>query len=223
VLDPQQTDPPASGASPPAGAAPSPSGGGGVNRRHLIAVAAILLVAVGCAGLLRWVSGGDEAASTTPLPTYERPRWIVEAEKKRARQAEEERTRRAAVTSALEKQSAALLQGDRARFVAAIDPGAKRVAPWLTERFDSLRAMRVARWSPEVTGFTRSGIGGVTWRAKVTVNYCLVDPRCIPMTVDLHTMWELGPNTTRLTEVWADPLGEEPPPWSTSRLEAVVG
>lgn len=183
----------------------------------------VLLVAALCfAGVLYLASRkgappavGQSTAAYTPNPALQQlQRQQQEREAARA-------AARTAISTALTTQGVALLAGDQARFLGFADPSAKRVRPWLAERFGSLRAMGIARWDTSVTNFTP--YTEPRWQADVEVRYCFA-AGCTPLTAHLHTMWNLADqNAPRITEMWEYTRGRASPPWARSALKAKVG
>lgn len=123
----------------------------------------------------------------------------------------------------LDRQAAALLNGDRAGFLAVAEPAAR---PALTRRYAALRALRVTAWRPVADGVPeavdrRPG----EWRLTVTVGYCFVVPGCTPSSVELGTRWrvagEAEPLLTAVEESRATPAGARP--WEVSDLAVAVG
>ncbi|MEV6814664.1 hypothetical protein [Micromonospora sp. NPDC051296] len=130
----------------------------------------------------------------------------------------------------LNRQSAALLGGDRAGFLAIAEAGSARTE--LRRRYDSLRALRVKRWEASASGLpTETGQAG-EWRLRVQFNYCFVVAKCqtSPMVVD--TRWRDGAEP-RLLEIERSksspyvigaPSGQPGDlPWEVSELTAAVG
>ncbi|MBQ1026935.1 hypothetical protein KBX00_21495 [Micromonospora sp. C95] len=161
---------------------------------------------------------GDDGASSESANPTENPTTAA------ARQLAER------IGAQLNRQAAALLDGDRAGFLAIAETGAARTE--LRRRYDSLRALRVARWVASPSGLpTRAGEVG-EWRLRVSINYCFVTASCqlSPMVVD--TRWSDGPEP-RLLEIERsksspDVLGQasgQPGnvPWEISELTVVVG
>ncbi|MEU9737942.1 hypothetical protein AB0E12_01945 [Micromonospora chersina] len=134
-----------------------------------------------------------------------------------------ERQLRARMTAQLDRQAAALLDGDRAGFLAVAEAAAR---PALTRRYAALRALRVTAWRPVADGVPaaddrRPG----EWRLTVTVGYCFVVPGCTPSSVELGTRWRVAgdsePRLTAVEESRATPAGARP--WEVSDLAVAVG
>ncbi|RIV37275.1 hypothetical protein D2L64_16560 [Micromonospora radicis] len=130
----------------------------------------------------------------------------------------------------LDRQSAALLGGDRAGFLAIADSDTARTE--LRRRYDSLKALRVARWTARPSGLpTGAGAAG-EWRMRVSIEYCLVVRRCQPTPMVIDTRWRDGPEP-RLLEIEKskpspnryDQYSDQPGsmPWEVSELTSVVG
>ncbi|MEU1684655.1 hypothetical protein [Micromonospora sp. NPDC005707] len=124
----------------------------------------------------------------------------------------------------LDRQAAALLDGDRAGFLAVAEPAAR---PALIRRYAALRALRVTAWRPAADGVPvavdrRPG----EWRLAVTVGYCFVVPGCTPGSVELGTRWRVTgdgaePRLVAVEESGATPAGARP--WEVSDLAVAVG
>ncbi|GAA0377148.1 hypothetical protein GCM10009541_19460 [Micromonospora gifhornensis] len=130
----------------------------------------------------------------------------------------------------LNRQSAALLAGDRAGFLAIAESDTARTE--LRRRYDSLQALRVTRWSARPSGLpTGAGTPG-EWRMPVSIDYCLVLRGCQPTSIVIDTRWRDGPEP-RLLEIEKSkpspsvlgPHSEQPGsmPWEVSELTSVVG
>ncbi|GAA0583986.1 hypothetical protein GCM10010172_81180 [Paractinoplanes ferrugineus] len=193
-------------------------------RIALLIGLAVVLVAVlaGVVLVVRGASGGGTQASPTTAYTNGGNPATVETNSAAAeRDAAEERVR-AAIGEALTTQSVALLTGDKGKFVSLADAEAELVAPWLTDRFTSLRALGITRWSPTVSSITETGTA--RWSAVVDVDYCFADPCPRSLNQPLHTMWNLGdPAGPRLTEIYPGRTGRTAPPWTQSVLKALAG
>ncbi|MEU1839285.1 hypothetical protein [Micromonospora chersina] len=180
-------------------------------RWRLWAVLGLVLVLVACGvpgvlllGLVRDAAGRPAAGRDDPGTAAERQL-------------------RARMAAQLDRQAAALLDGDRAGFLAVAEPAAR---PALTRRYAALRALRVTTWRPVADGVPaaddrRPG----EWRLTVTVGYCFVVPGCTPGTVELGTRWRVAgdaePRLTAVEESRATPAGARP--WEVSDLAVAVG
>lgn len=101
------------------------------------------------------------------------------------------------ITVQLERQSAALLRGDRAGFLAIAEPA---VQADLRRRFATLRALRVSSWQARPKGLpTEAGRPG-EWRLSVEFRYCFVAPNCRPSSLLVETRWRVGGAEPRLLE-----------------------
>ncbi|MGW4157031.1 hypothetical protein ACWEDF_28155 [Micromonospora chersina] len=133
-----------------------------------------------------------------------------------------ERQLRARMEAQLDRQAAALLDGDRAGFLAVAEPAAR---PALTRRYAALRALRVTTWRPVADGVPAAADRPGEWRLTVTVGYCFVVPGCTPSSVELGTRWrvagEAEPLLTAVEESRGTPAGARP--WEVSDLAVAVG
>ncbi|MET8835681.1 hypothetical protein ABZV78_17430 [Micromonospora sp. NPDC004540] len=198
----------ASGDEQPAAAPPAPARR---RRWRLWAVVRLVLVLVACGvpgvllvGLVRDAAGRPAAGRDD-------------------RGTAAERQLRERMAAQLDRQAAALLNGDRAGFLAVAEPAAR---PALTRRYAALRALRVSAWRPAADGVPaavdrRPG----EWRLTVTVGYCFVVPGCTPSSVELGTRWRVAgdaePRLTAVEESRATPAGARP--WEVSDLAVAVG
>ncbi|MGW9197943.1 hypothetical protein [Micromonospora chersina] len=180
-------------------------------RWRLWAVLGLVLVLVACGvpgvlllGLVRDAAGRPAAGRDDPGTAAERQL-------------------RGRMAAQLDRQAAALLDGDRAGFLAVAEPAAR---PALTRRYAALRALRVTTWRPVADGVPaaddrRPG----EWRLTVTVGYCFVVPGCTPGSVELGTRWRVAgdaePRLTAVEESRATPAGARP--WEVSDLAVAVG
>ncbi|WP_406109311.1 hypothetical protein [Micromonospora globbae] len=126
------------------------------------------------------------------------------------------------IADALRRQSAALLAGDQAGFLAVADPAAHAD---LRRRFTALRALGVTTWRAEVTGLPtpvtdRPG----EWRTLVRYQYCFVAPGCRPSPVLAGTRWREDGQQPRLVAVEESKSAETGTrPWEISELVAATG
>jgi hypothetical protein len=125
------------------------------------------------------------------------------------------------VKQALTDQGTALLQGDAAGFVAAVDPSAGPLREDLTRRFNSLRQLQVKVWEPTVLDAVKVA-GDNTADVIVYVKYCYVVTTCDPMNLETKTKWNVTADGVKLLEFGvAEDLG--PRPWERSELRVAVG
>ncbi|MDG4806403.1 hypothetical protein O7634_06495 [Micromonospora sp. WMMD1120] len=126
------------------------------------------------------------------------------------------------ITAQLQRQSSALLAGDRAGYLAIADPAAHRD---LGRRFAALRALRVTGWRAEPSGLPTPITGKAgEWRLLVRFQYCFVTPNCRPSPVLIGTRWrESGdqPRLLALEESKSVETGTRP--WEISDLAVAVG
>jgi hypothetical protein len=127
------------------------------------------------------------------------------------------------ISGALSGQSAALLAGDEARFVAVADPTVASTVADLKRRFRALRALKVTRWSVAV-GAPQGPNATKHWTASLRVQYCIVVTSCRTDPVEMGSTWiERGGRVflTRITPSTNDDNG--PLPWEVSDLRVAVG
>ncbi|MEV0134763.1 basic secretory protein-like protein [Dactylosporangium sp. NPDC050688] len=125
------------------------------------------------------------------------------------------------VKQALADQGKALLSGDTAGFVAAVDPSAGALREELTRRFNSLRQLQVKVWEPTVLDAVEVAADN-TADVIVYVKYCYVVTTCDPMNIESKTKWNVTGAGVKLLEFGvAEDLG--PRPWERSELRVSVG
>jgi hypothetical protein len=137
------------------------------------------------------------------------------------------------VQAALDTQTAALLAGDEAGFLALADPANATLLADLRRRFTVLRAMRVAGWdetltaAPEpVSGAASTPVSGAPqqWRAGVELRYCFAVAGCAQVPVRVETRWIDPDGKPRLVSLGASPGADlGPRPWKVSDLRVAVG
>ncbi|WP_155214489.1 hypothetical protein [Micromonospora sp. CP22] len=133
------------------------------------------------------------------------------------------------ITAQLDKQAAALLDGDRSGFAAIAAPA---VRPDLRRRFAALRALRVTRWQGRPSGLPTSAGRPGQWRVQIEFQYCFVAPNCQPSPMVVETRWRDGaqPRLLALSKSKSSPyvngrFNGQPGalPWEISKLAVVVG
>jgi hypothetical protein len=128
------------------------------------------------------------------------------------------------IATTLNQQAAALLGGDLPGFLAPVDPANTQLRQNLTQRFASLRAMRVATWSETAAGRPSTVAGGLL-AVAVKVRYCFAVPTCATTEISVQTTWSKVSGTQLRLMTFdsstADSIG--PRPWEVSELQAVVG
>ncbi|WP_344511575.1 hypothetical protein [Dactylosporangium maewongense] len=125
------------------------------------------------------------------------------------------------IKQALTDQGNALLNGDSAGFVAAVDPSAAALRDELTKRFNSLRQLQVKLWEPSVLDKVEVA-GDSTADVIVYVRYCYVVTTCDPMNLETKTKWSVTAAGVKLLEFGtAEDLG--PRPFERSELKVAVG
>ena len=133
---------------------------------------------------------------------------------------------RAEISATLARQSAALLSGDEAAFVA---PAAdKAVRTDLQRRFRSLRALRVAGFEMTIDAgpFNEKRVKGVSeWGVTVAIGHCFAVKECELEQLLVDTVWRDSPKGYRLAKLSTIGGREQagPNPWEVSALTAAVG
>ena len=192
-------------------------------KRALVIGLRILLVAVlGAGGLLLQACTGSPSPSQSPSPTETTVDLAPAAEPDPvAEKAAAEQRNSTAITAALSAQSAALLSGDKAKFLALADPSAKYVKPWLTERFTTLRAMGIAQWNTSITSMFSTN--SWEWTAKIRLEYCFVANCAHPLLANLSTQWNMSIPDRPLLEQMYEYTSHRPVPWGQAVLRAKAG
>lgn len=126
------------------------------------------------------------------------------------------------ITAQLHRQSAALLGGDRAGFLAVADPAAHND---LRRRFAALRELKVTGWRAEPSGLPVPIIGKPgEWRLLVRFQYCFVTPNCRPSPVLIGTRWRENGDQPRMVAMEESKSVETGTrPWEISDLAVAVG
>ncbi|MET8084993.1 hypothetical protein [Micromonospora sp. NPDC005237] len=126
------------------------------------------------------------------------------------------------MTAQLQRQSTALLGGDRPAFLAVADPAAH---PDLRRRFAALRALKVTVWRAEPSGLPVPVVGRPgEWRLLVRFQYCFVAPGCRPSPVLIGTRWRENGDQPRLVALEESKSAETGTrPWEISELAVAVG
>jgi hypothetical protein len=131
------------------------------------------------------------------------------------------------ILAGLRTQTEALLKDDQKSFLSTADPKASKLTAALKRRFASLRALKVTRYSQEITTgpIPRGGAAGRSqWQIRVQLQHCFVTVDCDPDPIMLDSRWietAAGLRMTSLEPTAADDNG--PRPWEISALKAVVG
>ncbi|MFC5002019.1 hypothetical protein ACFPIJ_29830 [Dactylosporangium cerinum] len=121
--------------------------------------------------------------------------------------------KKALIDAGLAAQSEALLGGDLAAYLRFVD------APLhaeFTQRFHSLRALRVGRWSATVTRMPLDLDDEAN--IDVGVGYCLGDKDCVPVKMVLSSRWTVRDGRAVATTFQRTTL-----PWDVTPLEGVTG
>ncbi|MFC5921788.1 hypothetical protein [Micromonospora vulcania] len=126
------------------------------------------------------------------------------------------------MTAQLQRQTTALLGGDRAGFLAVAEPAAHVD---LRRRFAALRALKVTVWRAEPSGLPvpvadKPG----EWRLLVRFQYCFVAPNCRPSPVLIGTRWRENGDQPRLVAMEESKSAETGTrPWEISDLAVAIG
>jgi hypothetical protein len=179
---------------------------------RLLGILLPLLLIAGLIGVVAGLGRDGEEATAKPLAADTVPTTVSSVVASPAG---------TVIAEAMNRQGEALLSGDRAAFVGLADPAAKNSVAWLNERFTTLRAMGVTRWTASVRETVPTA---GDWRATVDLEYCFAANCARPLTIVLNTRWRLGYGTkTEITEIWALANGRTSHPWAQSALRAKAG
>ncbi|MEU7613278.1 hypothetical protein [Micromonospora sp. NPDC049204] len=126
------------------------------------------------------------------------------------------------MTAQLDRQSTALLGGDRAGFLAIAEPA---VHADLRRRFAALRELKVTVWRAEPSGLPAPIVGKPgEWRLLVRFQYCFVAPNCRPSPVLIGTRWRESGDQPRLVAMEESKSVETGTrPWEISDLAVAIG
>jgi hypothetical protein len=117
------------------------------------------------------------------------------------------------INAGLAAQSTALLDGDLNGYLASVDTALHEE---FTQRFQSLRALRVAHWTARVTRMPVEPDDALT--VTVTIGYCLGDTGCEPVELVLPSTWTVRDGRAIVTTFQRTAM-----PWDTTALRAVSG
>jgi len=131
---------------------------------------------------------------------------------------------RRAADDALGKQAKALLDGDEAGFLAAVDPRADTLLTEMRRRFDLLHQLGPGRWEQQTDGAAKA-IGSHEWRIDLRLDYCFGDVTCRMNRLVIETDWRLDEGHLVMTDLeTTDGRQYGPRPWETrSRLIVAAG
>ncbi len=124
----------------------------------------------------------------------------------------------------LTEQAAALIGGDEAGWLAAVDPTATAATAEYSRIFHNLRAMKVASWRQSSPSGRPPGSSPQPY--AIDVSYCLVQTPCNDLQATLTVSAELKGDRVLLESITTpkpDENAEQPLPWMASNLSAVVG
>jgi hypothetical protein len=117
------------------------------------------------------------------------------------------------INQGLAAQSQALLGGDLTGYLAFVDTALNGE---FTQRFHSLRALRVARWTAQVADMPLDEDD--RWSVTVKIGYCLGDADCVPAEMVLPSTWTVRDGRAVATTFQRTVL-----PWDLTALQAVAG
>jgi hypothetical protein len=117
------------------------------------------------------------------------------------------------INAGLAAQGQALLGGDLDGYLAHVDAA---LHGEFTQRFHSLRALRVARWTAQVGRMPLDDDD--RWNVNVRLRYCLGDPDCVPAELVLPSTWTVRDGRAVATTFQRTVL-----PWDLTALQGVAG
>ncbi|GGM78322.1 hypothetical protein GCM10007977_094800 [Dactylosporangium sucinum] len=92
-----------------------------------------------------------------------------------------------AIQEVLERQSVALLRGDRGGYLRSIPAAQGELRAQATARFGALTALRVRKWTMTTIGIP-SRVDDI-WKLPVDVSYCFDRDDCTPVDARVETRW----------------------------------
>jgi hypothetical protein len=121
-----------------------------------------------------------------------------------------------AIRDVLDRQSAALLRGDRNGYLRAIPAEQRELRAQASQRFDSLTALHVRRWTMTTWGVP-SMINGV-WEQPVDLGYCFGPGDCTAINLRIDTSWTVVHRRLQLVA-----YEQTTRPWDDTRLTVKDG
>jgi hypothetical protein len=121
-----------------------------------------------------------------------------------------------AIRDVLDRQSAALLHGDRDGYLRAIPAQQQELRAQAGQRFESLTALHVRRWTMTTWGVP-SLVNGV-WEEPVDLGYCFGASDCTPINLRIDTSWTVVHRRLQLVA-----YEQTNRPWDGSRLTVKDG
>jgi hypothetical protein len=128
------------------------------------------------------------------------------------------------VQAALDAQSAALLRGDQAGFLAQVDPAVPAAVTAYTRLYHNLRQLHVEVWKASSASVVDLSSGKTTF--TMSVQYCFDATTCDGVRASLHVTAEKSAGRvlfSGLAAPKASGLSNQPLPWEVSTITAVVG
>jgi hypothetical protein len=183
----------------------------------MIAVISVVVVLVACAGFVGYeVPKAAQSHASAASPQAPSTAGTASAP------SEADMT---TLNGVLESQAAALVRGDEAGWLAAVDPAKHAAVTQYKRIYHNMRAMHVALWSQSST------TGYNTMSAKdedydIDVSYCLVVKTCADTEETLHVSARMVKQKILIDSIdlpKADRYAEEPFPWEVATLSAVTG
>lgn len=128
-----------------------------------------------------------------------------------------------AIRATVKKQGDALLQGDEAGFLAAVDPSATGLLAEHKKRYRVLRAMGLGVWDEATTG-SAVNAGGQSWSISLRFHYCFGSASCDVVEMETGSQWQLKNDRIVLTALaHSDVKWSGPRPWEVDDLTVATG
>ena len=232
---PARPYPPADPYPPPYGAYPGPPPYGypplpaprkrGSWLRRLVAVTAVLVV-LSCLGATALTAVANSRGMFDPTATWALPPGAPQIDPPPADRASDTQWRSwaySAMKDLAAAQSEALIKGNEAAYLAPVDPANKALVAEHRKRFRVLRGLGMGQWTASING-TPSDDGYRTWRATITIGYCVGDASCKPVPLHMRSRWSYKGGTLRLVKLDESTVKDQGPrPWEVDDLQVKSG
>ncbi|GAA1761944.1 hypothetical protein [Luedemannella helvata] len=203
---------------------PAPRRRGSWARRLVAAVA--VLVVLSCLGATALTAIASARGVFDPTATWALPAGapkISPAPADRASTKEWRTWAHSAMKDLAAAQSEALIKGDETAYLAPVDPANKSLVAEHRKRFRVLRGLGVGRWTASIGGVPTDD-GYRTWRATITVGYCVGDASCKPVSLHMRSRWAYKGGTLRLVKLDESTVSDQGPrPWEVDDLQVKAG
>ena len=132
------------------------------------------------------------------------------------------------IRATLDRQGAALLHGDEAAWLSAVDPALTSQMTWL---YANLRGLQVSGWIPRARKVTRKVKDGPAWTAEVQIRICFAAPTCtrtaetfVPLgdVISARTRWSVAGDRAVLM-AFDQFSADGSVPWKQEPLDFAIG